>query len=190
MFRHPIFSSLLAASVAWGRSGLVRFSSATTSDPTTTTSGTIAFIHPTANAAKCLSAASNADGAAVEIEDCVSGSTSQGWTTSGSNLQIFGDKCLDVTNGMTTDGTLLQIWTCATGDTNQMWTISGSTIQWTGHSSCLDLTNGVTTDGNIVYKSGPVPAELTNSGPRRRYNHAILQPDLDNKFSFDFLLHL
>ncbi|KAJ6465016.1 ricin B lectin domain-containing protein, partial [Mycena sanguinolenta] len=100
--------------------------------------------------AKCLSAASNADGAAVEIEDCVSGSTSQGWTISGSNLEIFGNKCLDVTNGVTTDGTLLQIWTCATGNTDQMWTISGSTIQWSGHSSCLDLTNGVTTDGNIM----------------------------------------
>jgi peptidoglycan/xylan/chitin deacetylase (PgdA/CDA1 family) len=129
--------------------------STTTSGPTSTTTPTgptptATFIHPTASAAKCLSAASNADGAAVEIEDCVSGSKSQGWTISGSNLQIFGNKCLDVTNGATADGTLLQIWTCATGNTNQMWTVSGNTIQWSGHSLCLDLTNGVSTDGNVM----------------------------------------
>ncbi|KAJ7913413.1 ricin B lectin domain-containing protein [Mycena leptocephala] len=112
---------------------------------------TATYIHPTANAAKCLSAASNTDGAAVEIEDCVSGgSTSQGWTVSGSNLQIFGTKCLDVTNGATTDGTKMQIWTCAAGNTNQMWTISANTIQWNGHSLCLDLTDGSVTDGNLV----------------------------------------
>ncbi|KAJ7823759.1 ricin B lectin domain-containing protein, partial [Mycena leptocephala] len=112
---------------------------------------TATYIHPTVSSAKCLTAASNTDGAAVEIEDCVAGgSTSQGWTTSGSTLQIFGSKCLDVTNGATTDGTKLQIWTCATGNTNQMWTISGSAIQWSGHSSCLDLTNGVVTNDNLV----------------------------------------
>ncbi|KAJ7877197.1 hypothetical protein B0H13DRAFT_1539876, partial [Mycena leptocephala] len=57
-------------------------------------------IHPSANSAKCFTAASNTDGAAVEIEDCISGgSTSQNWTISGSTLQVFGTKCLDVTNG-------------------------------------------------------------------------------------------
>jgi len=128
--------------------------STTTTTTTTTPSGptpTATYIHPTANSAKCLSVASNTDGAAVEIEDCVSGgSTSQGWTVSGSNLQIFGTKCLDVTNGATTNGNKLQIWTCAAGNTNQMWTISGNTIQWNGHSSCVDLTDGSVTDGNLV----------------------------------------
>ncbi|KAJ7722111.1 hypothetical protein B0H14DRAFT_3520424 [Mycena olivaceomarginata] len=110
------------------------------------------YVHPpTANAAKCLTAASNTDGAAVEIEDCVSGgSTTQGWTVSGSNLQIFGSKCLDVTNGVATNGNKMQIWTCAAGNTNQMWTLSGSTIQWSAHSSCLDLTDSSVTNGNLV----------------------------------------
>ncbi|KAJ7264517.1 hypothetical protein B0H12DRAFT_1321438 [Mycena haematopus] len=121
----------------------------TTTVPPPTATGT--YIHPTASSTKCLTAASNADGAAVEIEDCVSaGSTSQSWTISGSNLQIFGNKCLDVTGGSTTSGTLMQIWTCATGNTNQEWTLSGSTIQWSGTSDCLDLTNGATTNGNII----------------------------------------
>ncbi|KAJ7261128.1 hypothetical protein C8J57DRAFT_986086, partial [Mycena rebaudengoi] len=61
----------------------------------------------------CLTAASNTDGAVVEIEDCISGgSTSQGWTVSGVNLKIFDTKCLDVGNGVTTNGNKMQIWTC------------------------------------------------------------------------------
>ncbi|KAJ7806876.1 hypothetical protein B0H14DRAFT_1564896 [Mycena olivaceomarginata] len=124
--------------------------STTTTGPSGPTP-TATYIHPTANAAKCLSVASNTDGAAVEIEDCVAGgSTSQGWTISGSNLKIFGTKCLDVTNGLTTDGTKLQIWTCAAGNTNQMWTVSGNTIQWSGHSSCLDLTDGSVANNNLI----------------------------------------
>ncbi|KAJ7289708.1 hypothetical protein C8J57DRAFT_433996 [Mycena rebaudengoi] len=122
-------------------------SSTTTSPPTPT--GTL--IHPGANSRKCLTAASNTDGAVVEIEDCVSGgSTSQGWTISGANLKIFGTKCLDVSNGVATNGNKMQIWTCAAGNTNQMWTLSGSAIQWSGHSSCLDLTDGSVTNGNLI----------------------------------------
>ncbi|KAF7366316.1 Glucooligosaccharide oxidase [Mycena sanguinolenta] len=113
--------------------------------------GAATIFQPSANSAKCLTAVSNTDGAAVEIEDCVSGgSTSQNWTITGGTLQLFGTKCLDVTNGVTTNGNKMQIWTCATENTNQMWTVSGNTIQWTGHSSCLDLTNGVTTNGNVM----------------------------------------
>ncbi|KAJ6475969.1 hypothetical protein C8R47DRAFT_1141883 [Mycena vitilis] len=110
------------------------------------------YIHPSANAAKCLTAASNTDGAVVEIEDCVAaGSTSQSWTISstGNTLQLFGTKCLDVTNGATADGTKLQIWTCS-GGPNQNWVTSGNTIQWSGHSDCVDLTNGVSTNGNVM----------------------------------------
>ncbi|KAJ7110719.1 ricin B lectin domain-containing protein, partial [Mycena crocata] len=107
-------------------------------------------IHPSAATTKCLTAASNTDGAVVEIEDCAAGSTSQGWTVSGSNLKIFGSKCLDVKDGATASGTKLQIWTCASGNTNQMWTLSGSTIQWSGHSSCMDLTDGSVANGNVV----------------------------------------
>ncbi|KAJ7238352.1 ricin B lectin domain-containing protein [Mycena haematopus] len=88
------------------------------------------YIHLTDNFEKCLTAASDANGAAVEIEDCViGGNTRQSWTVSGSTLQI---------------------WECAAGNTNQEWTLSGSTIQWTGENSCVDLTNGNVTDGNVV----------------------------------------
>ncbi|KAJ7233592.1 ricin B lectin domain-containing protein, partial [Mycena haematopus] len=109
------------------------------------------YIHLTDTFDKCLTAASDANGAAVEIEDCViGGSTRQSWTVSGSTLQVFGNMCLDVTNGATANGTPLQIWECAAGNTNQEWTLSGSTIQWSGENSCLDLTNGNVTDGNVM----------------------------------------
>ncbi|KAJ7089587.1 ricin B lectin domain-containing protein [Mycena epipterygia] len=108
------------------------------------------LIHPIDNAAKCLTAASNADGTAVEINDCISGgSASQSWIVS-SSITIFGDMCLDVTGGAAADGTPMQIYTCSEEQTNQLWTLSGSTIQWSGTSSCLDLTNGSVTDGNVI----------------------------------------
>ncbi|KAJ7063607.1 hypothetical protein C8F01DRAFT_1082025 [Mycena amicta] len=50
------------------------------------------YIHPNANSAKCLAAASNTDGAAVTVQDCAE-STSQAWTVTGTGaLSIFGSK--------------------------------------------------------------------------------------------------
>ncbi|KAF8139275.1 ricin B lectin domain-containing protein, partial [Mycena galopus ATCC 62051] len=99
----------------------------------------------------CLTAASDANGAAVVIEHCgTRGSGSQNWTISGSILQVFGNMCLDVTGGATANGTPLQIWECTPGDANQQWTLSGNSIQWSEESSCLDLTNGDVTSGNVM----------------------------------------
>lgn len=50
-------------------------------------------------------------------------------------IRIFGDKCLDVTDGNDSNGQKLQIWTCYDGNTNQLWTVNGdSTIRWAGHN--------------------------------------------------------
>lgn len=71
---------------------------------------------------KCLTAASNSDGARVTIQDCVSGQQNQQWVmNNGVNVRVFGNKCLDVTDGKNADGTRLQIWTCSSGNANQMW---------------------------------------------------------------------
>ena len=67
-----------------------------------------------------MTAASNADGAIVTIEACTA-KTNQLWTFDGSGVRIFGNKCLDVKDGVNQDGTKLQIWTCATGSKNQGW---------------------------------------------------------------------
>ncbi|KAJ6585663.1 ricin B lectin domain-containing protein [Mycena capillaripes] len=107
----------------------------------------------------CLTATSNADGASVVIKACGTNATAlNSWVVPNGGravgtLQIFGDKCLDVTNGANTDGTKLQIWTCAAGNTNQMWISAGSadsTITWSGTNKCIDVTNGNVTDGNQI----------------------------------------
>ncbi|KAJ7268996.1 hypothetical protein C8J57DRAFT_1227753 [Mycena rebaudengoi] len=71
---------------------------------------------------KCLTAASNADGAAVIIATCTNITTLNTWVLPQGGavgaIRIFEDKCLDVTSGVNSDGTKLQIWTCASGNTN------------------------------------------------------------------------
>ncbi|KAF9259747.1 ricin B lectin, partial [Marasmius fiardii PR-910] len=106
-------------------------------------------IHPNGNTGICLGAASNSDGAAVQLQSC-SGATSQSWTRSGSTIRVYGNKCLDVTNGSATNGNKMQIWTCADNNTNQMWSVSGNTIGWSGHPFCLDNTDGSMAPGNQV----------------------------------------
>jgi hypothetical protein len=141
------------------------------SSATLTSVPTGAVIHPGASATKCLTASSNANNAAVEIEDCDGSAgtffsagfgefpiltsvahTPQGqsWTLVSGTLQTFGNKCLDVTSGSTTNGNKMQIYTCSSGNANQLFTTSDSTITWSGKGECLDLTGGSLTDGNVV----------------------------------------
>jgi hypothetical protein len=62
--------------------------------------------------------------------------TGQSWQMSGGSLQIFGNKCLDVTNGSTQNGNTMHIWTCVTGNANQQFSITDDArITW--KSECL-----------------------------------------------------
>ena len=70
--------------------------------------------------AQCLTAATNADGAVVTVQPC-NNAASQKWTFTGGVIQIYGNKCLDVTEGVNADGTKMQIWTCTTNNKNQQW---------------------------------------------------------------------
>ncbi|KAJ7708044.1 ricin B lectin domain-containing protein [Mycena rosella] len=68
-----------------------------------------------------------------------------------SQIQVFGDKCIDVTNGVNADGTKLQIWTCSEGNNNQLWTsLNDFTFQWSGTNKCIDLSDSKITDGNAL----------------------------------------
>ncbi|KZS87072.1 carbohydrate-binding module family 13 protein [Sistotremastrum niveocremeum HHB9708] len=110
------------------------------------------LLEPGNNAGKCLTAASNSDGAAVTIQACT-GASSQQWTFSGGSVKLFGNsKCLDVTNGSTKDGTKLQIWTCSTnGNPNQQfWYTGDKRLSWTNHGKCVDLTDGNQSNGNRI----------------------------------------
>ncbi|KAM6503981.1 carbohydrate-binding module family 13 protein [Amanita muscaria] len=96
-----------------------------------------------------MTAASNNDGALVTIQTCTGGA-SQTWVFTNGEVRVFGNKCLDVTNGGNYDGNKLQIWTCYNGDTNQQWyyDIWSNQLSWTNHGKCADLTTGNLADGN------------------------------------------
>jgi len=112
----------------------------------------------------CWTAASNTDGAAVTLQKCQGlGSASQSWSFSAGapagvgtggvgTIKIFGNKCLDVTNGVDASGTRLQIFGCATANKNQQWQVttddaSVQHVQWVNSTRCVDLTGGSQANG-------------------------------------------
>lgn len=106
-------------------------------------------------------APTTSNGESVIISDCTTLPTFRSWTvTKGgvasgqgppTSIQIFGNKCLDVRDGVDKPGTKLQIWDCDATNPNQLFNVNGDlTISWAGHNKCVDLTNGLTASGNVV----------------------------------------
>ncbi|KAF9254892.1 hypothetical protein L218DRAFT_967776 [Marasmius fiardii PR-910] len=107
----------------------------------------------------CIIASSNAAGAPVVINQCDVDLVKEDWDYTGivqnplpQPLKVFGDKCLDVKDGVNADGTKLQIWDCVPGSTNQLWIHRNDdfTLQWAGTNKCVDLTDGSLEDGNVL----------------------------------------
>ncbi|KAL0058751.1 hypothetical protein AAF712_014559 [Marasmius tenuissimus] len=110
----------------------------------------------------CIAASDNADGAPVVIHDCNNEDVSKhSWSVNPwipgriafdgqpGPMKIFGDKCLDVKDGINADGAKLQLWTCEPGNTNQLWiSVKDETWNWAGTNKCIDLTDGNIADGN------------------------------------------
>ncbi|KAJ7349713.1 carbohydrate-binding module family 13 protein [Mycena albidolilacea] len=110
-------------------------------------------IKPSASSTTCLTAPTNANGAKVVVQSCVNGATSQSWTHNGQTIVVYGNMCLDVTDGSTANGVKMQIWSCTpgAGDSAQHFSVtSDKRIQWAGRNECLDLTSGSLTSGNPV----------------------------------------
>ncbi|KAG6846536.1 hypothetical protein H0H93_013363, partial [Arthromyces matolae] len=104
-------------------------------------------LQPALAGAKCMTPSSNADGALVKLQTCTYG-TNQQWTFTGGTVRIYGNKCLDVTDGNTADGTNMQIWTCSTNNANQQFFYTrDNRLAWTNHGKCVDLTAGNTASG-------------------------------------------
>jgi peptidoglycan/xylan/chitin deacetylase (PgdA/CDA1 family) len=121
----------------------------TSTSPTSTATGVT--IRPYASSTMCLSAATNKNGAAVELKTCTSTTVSSQWTLSNGNLVVYGNKCLDVTGGSTANGVKMQVYTCGSGNPNQQFTVTADKrIAWTGKGECLDLTGGSTASGNVA----------------------------------------
>ena len=49
------------------------------------------------------------------------GAESQLWEFQDDAIKVFGNKCLDVTDGNASNGNNLQIWSCVDQSTNQLW---------------------------------------------------------------------
>ncbi|KAF7773122.1 CAZyme family CBM13 [Agaricus bisporus var. burnettii] len=98
---------------------------------------------------KCMTAASNSDGAAVTLQGCT-GAASQKWVFQDGSVKVHGNKCLDVSSGADANGTKMQIFTCSSGNANQQWSydVWSKRLSWKGHNKCLDLSAGSTADGN------------------------------------------
>jgi len=110
------------------------------------------LIQPIVNGAKCVTAASNTNGAQVVLENCT-GSTSQHWVFTNGQIRVFGNMCLDLPSGNTADGTKLQIWTCNNGNVNQGWyyTWWDNQISFThNRGKCMDLSGGSQANGNRI----------------------------------------
>jgi len=108
------------------------------------------LLEPGLNSAKCMTAASNSDGAIVTIQPC-NNAASQKWVFSNGNVKVFGNKCLDVTGGSTANGTKMQIWTCSNNNPNQKFGYTrDNRLFWTNKGKCMDLTGGNQADGTRV----------------------------------------
>jgi len=86
----------------------------------------------------------------LEIWDCNGGSNQQWTSLSNGELQVYGNKCLDVPNNATAAGTRVDISDC-TGGSNQLWNLnSDGTVVGRGSSLCLDVTGARTANGTAV----------------------------------------
>jgi endo-1,4-beta-xylanase len=91
---------------------------------------------------------SPADGTQLQIWDC-SGRSNQQWSyTSGRQLTVYGNKCLDAAG--TTNGSRVRIWSCS-GAGNQQWVLhSNGSITHVQSGLCLDVSGKGTTNGTAV----------------------------------------
>ncbi|HEY0752948.1 MAG TPA: ricin-type beta-trefoil lectin domain protein, partial [Ktedonobacteraceae bacterium] len=69
---------------------------------------------------------------------------------SNGELQVYGNKCLDVPGNATAAGTKVEIYDC-NGGTNQQWTLnSNGTVVGRGSGLCLDVVGAGTANGTAV----------------------------------------
>ncbi|KAF5379825.1 hypothetical protein D9615_005796 [Tricholomella constricta] len=130
-------------------------------------------LEPGLTIGKCMTAASNTDGAVVTIEPCTY-SANQKWTFTGGGVQIFGTKCLDVPSGSTVDGTKLQIWSCTGNNPNQQFSYTrDNRLAWKNKGKCVDLPSGNQASGTRIASYG-----CTNNNKNQIWNTGYNVNDL------------
>ncbi|MCM4078099.1 ricin-type beta-trefoil lectin domain protein [Paractinoplanes hotanensis] len=96
---------------------------------------------------RCVEATSATNGVQAQLSDCGSG-TGQRWTsTSGKQLRVYGNKCLDASGQGTANGTAVIVWDCG-GQANQQWNVNANgTITGVQSGLCLDAPGNATAAG-------------------------------------------
>ncbi|GGL14019.1 alpha-N-arabinofuranosidase [Sphaerisporangium melleum] len=90
---------------------------------------------------------STTNGTQVQLWDCGSATGQRFTSTSGKQLQVYGNKCLDANGQGTANGTQVIIWDC-NGQANQQWNVNSSgTITGVQSGLCLDANAGGTANG-------------------------------------------
>ncbi len=99
---------------------------------------------------RCLDMGSSANGTQAQLWDCNGGSNQRFTYTSGKQLQVYGNKCLDASGRGTTNGTAVIIWDC-NGQPNQQWNLnSNGSISGVQSGLCLDAANASTANGTKI----------------------------------------
>lgn len=108
--------------------------------------------------------AATTNGTQTQLYDC-SGAANQRWTsTSGKQLQVYGNKCLDANGNGTVNGTAVIIWDC-NGQANQQWNLnSDGTITGVQSGLCLDANGAGTANGTKLI------LWACNGGPNQRWS--------------------
>ncbi|WP_089155493.1 ricin-type beta-trefoil lectin domain protein [Micromonospora sp. NBS 11-29] len=96
---------------------------------------------------RCATAPTQTSGTAVQLQDCA-GQSGQLWTaTSGRQLQLAGNLCLDANGAGTGNGTAVIVWTC-NGQANQQWNVNANgTVTGQQSGLCLDANAAGTANG-------------------------------------------
>lgn len=99
---------------------------------------------------RCVTAPNQSAGTQLQLQDCAARSN-QVWTyTSGKQLQLTGNTCLDASGAGTANGTAAVVWNC-NGQTNQQWNVNGDgTITGVQSGLCLDANGAGTTNGTKI----------------------------------------
>ncbi|GAA0553335.1 RICIN domain-containing protein [Paractinoplanes ferrugineus] len=100
-----------------------------------------------AQSGRCVGVPGSANGTQAQLGDCASG-TGQRWTyTTGRQLRVYGNKCLDASGQGTANGTAVIVWDCGT-QANQQWNLnSNGTITGVQSGLCLDAVGNATAAG-------------------------------------------
>ncbi|TQM78557.1 ricin-type beta-trefoil lectin protein [Saccharothrix saharensis] len=101
---------------------------------------------------RCAEVASGGgNGAQARLWDC-NGAANQRWThTSGKQLVVNGNKCLDASGAGTANGTAAIIWDCH-GGANQQWNVNANgTITGVQSGLCLDASGNGTANGTLLH---------------------------------------